>query len=335
MKTIVTIDKFSQATPKENIWYKYYDDIFISVTNHKTPHIRRYLKSENDKKNDNRLSYWHSFWQYNLIEDNYRQLFNKKTYEVPINFNNEVHIIDSLVKNVAIEFQHTLNVSLSEINSRFIAHKNNGFIPYLFIDLTEYNSDIVNNNNLKVNNILTKFKKSDYYINNNLFIDFNNTIIRYCSNVENGKLEYTKNYIVKNLLELESEYELEKEKEVERQEIISIENKKNEKDNNNLEKYSHDDFKYWRFCCKNENFKEIVKKYSYDYIECVSLKYSENEYEIKEYIYKSKDNDFNISVKELRNKYGKYLRTEYLFYWLTPSYTERKFISNLKGIIET
>jgi len=335
MKTIVNINKFSQAIPGENIWYKYYDDIFISVTNHKTPHIRRYSKNENDKKNDNRLSYWHSFWQYNLIEDYYRQLINKKTYEIAIKFNNEIHIIDSLVENIAIEFQHTLNVSLSEINSRFIAHKSNGFIPYLVIDLSEYDSEIANKNNLKINNILTKFKKSDYYVYNNLFVDFNDIIIRYCSNVKDSRLEYTKDYIVKNLLKLESEYELEKEKEIKRQELLIIENKKNDKENNNLEKYSHDDFKYWRFCLKNINFKEIVKKYSNDFIECLSLKYLENEYEIKEYFYKSKDNDFNIVVKEFRNKYGKYIRTEYLFFWLNPSYTERIFISDLKGIIET
>lgn len=69
---IIEIQKISQAIPKKKTWYKYFDEIFISVIclEGRKSHIRN--KNQRDYNFiDNKMCYWHCHWQYDLIENFY------------------------------------------------------------------------------------------------------------------------------------------------------------------------------------------------------------------------------------------------------------------------
>ena len=69
MNEIIEISDIRKAIPKKKIWYKYFDDIFISVVPEENiiPHIRRKAIIQDNKK-DNKMSPWHLHWQYEIIE---------------------------------------------------------------------------------------------------------------------------------------------------------------------------------------------------------------------------------------------------------------------------
>lgn len=235
MTSIIEISKFRDAVPIKNTWYKYYGDIFVSVMRESKPYIRR-KAIPSDTKRDNDLSEWHQIWQYEKIETNYgHERFGKRTYEQTIQFNGELHRIDSLVDNVAIEFQHTLSVALEEMNSRYIAHSNSGFIPYLVLDLTDYSTNefqsIDRNSNMGLSSVIKKWEKSDYFKNGRAFLNFRDSIIRVNPRLSNGYSRLTESHFIENLLNLETELMQlidEETKRKERQNQIDIENRRKE-----------------------------------------------------------------------------------------------------------
>ena len=139
MKNPIKIKLFKECIPKKGIWYNHLGTIFISVMRKSNPYIRRKSITK-DNKRDNELSEWHRVWQYDRIESKYGvEKYGEKSYERTIKVDGENHRIDSIVENIAIEFQHTLSVEIEEMNSRFKAHSKFGFQPYLVIDLTNTN----------------------------------------------------------------------------------------------------------------------------------------------------------------------------------------------------
>lgn len=228
---IIDTNNLENETPQYKTWFRLHNDvIFISVIYPKSAsqrsHFRRKSKpNTNQNKKDNEMCLWHSDWQFSKIEKEYGLAKNgNKTYEINIKFNDETHRIDSVVNNLAIEFQHTLTVSINEIESRYIAHKALGFTPYLILDFTEYLakdtilkiskfnykdlSEYINVSNKEKETylVLKKIKKwlnSHYFKNKNLFLDFNDSIIRFVPNEINTFYEYKKEFFLENLLQLE------------------------------------------------------------------------------------------------------------------------------------
>lgn len=171
------------------------------------------------------LSEWHRNWQYDQIDSNYGvEVGRDKTYEISILDSGERHIIDSLVDNLAIEFQHTLSVAVSEMDQRFLAHLNHKYKPYLILDFTafeipnefrnsgKYDFNIVQSKikQLKVNgldlelwNRLLKWFSSLHFTHDHLFIDFKDGLVRFNNQLTNGCLIIAKDYFVSNLLLLE------------------------------------------------------------------------------------------------------------------------------------
>lgn len=224
---IIEINDISKAIPKYKTWYKYYDDTFISVinkNNNRISHLRIKNKSRNyDNKNDNKMCYWHSNWQYSIIEKKYGIAeTGNKTYEVSKQHGDLVYRIDSVVESLAIEFQHTLTVSVNELDYRYKAHKSLGYIPYLVLDLTAFEAK---NTILKISDftvdkidyyisysyssliisLLKKIRKwlnSDYYKNSSLFIDFSDVMIRFTPILKDDFLVIQKDVFVNNLLEV-------------------------------------------------------------------------------------------------------------------------------------
>ena len=223
---IIEIQNISDAQPRKKTWYKYFDDIFISVicSDGRKSHIRN--KNINEYTfTDNKMCFWHCNWQYDLIESFYGDREKGvKTYEKIIFYNDEKHIVDSVVGNIGIEFQHTLSVDIDEMNSRWEAQKHNGYNPYLILDFTNYSiPDFLskeysyNQNSFKkllencedseIKKILKKiirWSKSMHFLNDNLFIDFNNGVVRFSNKLLNGNLEYSKKEIVESLFLLDS-----------------------------------------------------------------------------------------------------------------------------------
>jgi hypothetical protein len=236
-KQVVEITSFANISPEVGVWYKYFDEIFISVVPKKNikPYIRRKAMSV-ENKTDKKMCDWHFNWQYVFIESTYGlAVTGKKTFEIPIVFQGERHIIDSVVNNVAIEFQHTLSVSIDEMDERYYAHSQSGFIPYLLIDFTnERFASIFSSNGgmnymfdleaacLSYSNRVSKFyasnptliyKKlrkwahSSYFQNNRLFIEFSDLIVRPLMNfIQSDKkarrdkyITYTKEEFIRNL----------------------------------------------------------------------------------------------------------------------------------------
>ena len=112
MKEIREIDSFSNAIPKYGIWYKYQDILWVSVIysdNSRKSHLRRKSKPNcNLNKIDNEMCLWHSDWQFQKLEGLYGLgKTGIKTYEIVVKHEDEIHRIDSVVDNIAVEFQHT------------------------------------------------------------------------------------------------------------------------------------------------------------------------------------------------------------------------------------
>lgn len=223
-KEIIKIQKISQAIPKKKTWYKYFDDVFISVicSEGRKSHIRRKGSSEYNFI-DNKMCFWHCHWQYDLIESFYgNQEKEIKTYEKVIFFKEEKHIVDSVVDKYGIEFQHTLSVSIEEMDSRFLAQKNNNYNPFLVLDFTDYSipdffmneyvyyfdsfkillENIEDNISKKIIKKLLKWSKSKYFLNGSLFIDFNNGIVRFNKDLLIGNIVYSKKEFVESLFDL-------------------------------------------------------------------------------------------------------------------------------------
>lgn len=162
-RPIIDIKDFTKGIPKYHTWYRYYDDIFVSViyNNNRKSHLR--IKNSNDNtkpKTDNKMCFWHSDWQYTKVENKYgKAKTGEKTYEITEYYNDEIHRIDSVIGTIAVEFQHTLEVSVNEMDSRFNAHKALNYIPYLVLDLTEFEAK---NTLFKI--LFFSLKNIDYHI---------------------------------------------------------------------------------------------------------------------------------------------------------------------------
>ena len=225
---IIEVNNLENVTPKYQTWFKLQEDVvFVSVIHpeksNRKSHLRRKSKPKtNENKKDNELCFWHSDWQFSKIENEYGLVKSgTKTYEITVNFDNEIHRIDSVVKNVAIEFQHTLTVSTNEIESRYIAHKALGYTPYLVLDFSEYSTKTIldipnliygkvdsyiptcNENTSQILKKLRKWLHSKYFLNKNLFLDFKEFMIRLTPHCTNPYYTYDRGFFIKNLLSLE------------------------------------------------------------------------------------------------------------------------------------
>lgn len=318
-KTIIKIFSFHDAIPKKDTWYDYYDDIFISVlpTLNIKPHVRRKNLLDNSNKVDNSMCEWHQTWQYINIEGKYGGEINGgKTYEVCIKHNNETHRIDSLVKNIAIEFQHTLSVSLVEMNSRYVAHKACGFFPYLILDFTQNtfaelfttNSDYNEEQKNEIRKLARKVAKwfdSEYYKNDKLFIDLKDCIIRFTSSFLSSYTRYDKQEFLDGLLTLEDKYiikksqdhntrqanyKIELEKKIEYKKYQEAENKRQ----NEYDKETSEDYKYFRKCFNDETIKPLIENYISDEYYYMDETEKDNGYYKKSHLYRSLDNDVII-----------------------------------------
>ena len=212
-REIIELDNFKNAIPKKKTWYKYFDDTFVSVicTEGRTSHMRN--KSQKDYKFiDNRMCYWHCHWQYELIEAVYgNQEKNIKTYEKIIFHNDEKHIIDSVVNNISIEFQHTLSVSIEEMDSRWHSQRHHNYLPFLVLDFTEflspaffkeefqYSYNSIKNllksiskdtTEFKIAKRLLKWTNSEYFKSGNLFIHFEDEMVRFNDEMLFGHIKH-------------------------------------------------------------------------------------------------------------------------------------------------
>ena len=336
MKQTIKIDKIEKAKPEKGVWFDYYGDIFVSVIPiENKKHIRRKAKIPDSKK-DNKMSHWHLKWQYEIIENSFGMpVSGKKTYEIPITINGEKHIIDSLVSDkIAIEFQHTLSVSLDEMNSRAIAHKQAGLIPYLVLDFSVFRYEQYQEAEEKLNQKLKKWFKSKYYEYDNLFIDFQDKIIRISKNVINSHLTYNHKEFVSRLKDLETyligaketlkKKKLKEAEERRVQEVRAEERRKEkeayylelERDENRDEKFNSEDYKYFRKCFKNKTIRPFVIEYAKDIFNYKSWTEEEEDGKInkKYHWYWSKENPFEI-------------------YYVNVSFVEKEQITNYRGRI--
>lgn len=321
----IKIEQFKDCIPEKGKWYDHCGTIFISVMRKSKPYVRR-KSIPNDNKRDNDLSEWHRVWQYENIELNYgSEQFGVKSYEITINVDNENHRIDSLVKNIAIEFQHTLSVGLEEMDLRYYAHLKYGLVPYLVIDLTEFtinefktahNSE--NKNTLKTK--LNKWLNSKYAISNRMFIDLKDGMIRIVNSIEKGYLEINSKYFIQNLLELEKILIIEIKSDQERivreneerrkrkkeAELRSIEK---EKERFYHEKFDNPDFKFYRFCFANPVIKPYVMPYNGERFEYFTYSDNEDGYIEKWHTFNSKDSNFSIQYKTVTKIIEKEIQT--------------------------
>jgi hypothetical protein len=306
----IKIERYKDCVPKNGIWYDHWGTIFISVMRKSKPYVRRKAVPY-DKKMDNDLSEWHREWQYDKIELNYgSEQFGVKSYEVTINIDNEDHRIDSLVKGIAIEFQHTLSVGLDEIDLRFSAHSKYGLIPYLVIDLADYSTDefkktFISEEKQPLKTKLNKWLTSKYSESNNLFIDLKDGMIRIVNSVELGYLEMSCEYFLKNLLELEKYLVVEIKQDQERVKKERKERLKREKESELRsvekererfyhEKFDNPDFKFYRFCFANPVIKPYVMPFNGERFEYFTHSDEVEGYLKKWHRYYSKDSNFEI-----------------------------------------
>lgn len=226
-REIIEVDDISKAIPIYRVWYSYYDDTFISVIHNnrtRTSHLRIKIDQDNSvRKNDNKMCYWHSNWQYSKIEAKYgKHKTGKKTYEISKTYNGEIHRIDSLIESVAIEFQHTLEVSVNELDLRYKAHKALNYIPYLVLDLTDYSAKdtLFSISSFSIDNIdyhiestsgktrdflkkIRKWTKSKYFYSGNLFIDFSDIMIRFSNFLKKQYLQISQKQFLDKILLLD------------------------------------------------------------------------------------------------------------------------------------
>ncbi len=362
MATIEIITDIRQAIPKRGVWYQYYDDIFVSVIPSEkiVPHIRRKTITDDDKKIDRQTCPWHLDWQYNEIEANYGYtILGKKTYEIQIIIDNELHRIDSLIESIAIEFQHTLSVSKEEMNSRYTAHKKAGFIPYLVLDLTgfSYNTFIVSISQQelkdeahKLQRILTKWVQTNYHQNNNLFLDLQDALVRLSDFFKAKHLKYHKKDFVNCLLSLETKFLEHKKEEQQRQEeyrklkLLSEQRSREreieyERNENFVLKTESEEFKYFRVCLSDNVIRPFIEKYENDRFDYFFDSDSEENFHEKYHYYYSKDSEFEIQYKtvsvitinEISTYKGLKQKKDYKYLFAEIKITEGK-LSNKKII---
>ncbi len=300
-RNIIQITNPTQAIPKEKTWYQYYNDIFVSVlpSCKIKPYIRRKSEiSDALKKTDNPMCFWHSDWQYNKIEATYGlSKTTKKTFEISVIHENEIHRIDSLVEQTAIEFQHSLDVSIKELDSRFLAHKALNYFPVLVLDFTFLSlaDSYLHTLNLKslVNskysrypdpyskvglfvNKLRKWVNTEYYRNGSLFVDFEDVMVWVIPKLRRGYIIYGRDEFVNNvstlfeikLKEIEEEKKriLEETEEEERQRQIQeedrIENWKRQNqlkiNQNKIDVETSEDYEFYRRILKEEEVKKKI-----------------------------------------------------------------------------
>ena len=324
MPTIQAISKIEEAKPRKGLWFDYYGEIFISVipTTSKV-HIRRKARIE-DGKHDNKMSPWHLEWQYEKIENTYGQSVGKgRTFEIAFEIDGERHIVDSLVDTMAIEFQHSLGVSLDEMNSRFRAHKKKGFVPYLVLDLTEYPFSDYNSIYSKVANKLLKWRGCEYLKTGNLFADLSDCILRFSDKVYNNHIKISKAYFLANLHNLDADLknaieherirQLEEEKKL--MELRMVEEQKQKQ---RLEeefdykrkaqiddKKNHQNFKYFRKCLEDKLIRPLIQDMEDELIKFTYFEKCDDEDVLeKEYFYLSQDSFFEISYVNVFNTMG-------------------------------
>lgn len=335
MENLITVKYFKDCVPQKGVWYCLHGDIFISVMLSSKPHVRRKAIPP-DNKQDNNLSDWHREWQYDKIENQYGEV-GVKTYEININVDNEVHRIDSLVKNTAIEFQHTLSVSLEEMNSRFIAHKIYGCIPYLVLNLTnftflEFITAISNNGRTPLTTKLNKWTNSEYCRANNLFIDLQDCMVRVVSNIEMGYIKLQVTEFISELCYLENilnqKLKEDKERISKREEQLKIEKEKaaqrsleRERERFYHEKFENPDYKHFRFCFGNPAIKPYVLPYNREVFNYMSYSETEYGYLEKNHKYYSKESDFEIIYKTI----SKIIETEIQTYRRIQTKKDYKF----------
>jgi hypothetical protein len=355
MKEPIKVKYFRQCIPTKGVWYSLHGDIFISVMLRSKPHVRRKAIPP-DNKRDNKLSDWHREWQYDKIENQYGEV-GRKTYEEIIVVDNETHIIDSLVKNIAIEFQHTLSVSLDEMDSRYIAHKKYGYIPYLVINLTdftflEFASTFSTDEKTPLKTKLDKWTKSEYSKANKLFLDFQGCMVRIVRSIECGYLKVKETQFIEGLFNLENEL-VEKVKEdrerIRQREEQQIRDKKKaeeralEKERERFyhEKFDNPDFKFYRFCFANPIIKPYVMPYNGEIFEYWADSETEFGYLEKYHRYYSKESNFEIQYKtvckiietEIQTYRGLRTKKEYKFDHAEIQLKERyKTIAKFKRI---
>jgi len=331
----IKVEYYRECVLKKGIWYSLHGDIFVSVMLKSKPHIRRKAVVP-DEKRDNKLSDWHREWQYDKIENRYGEIGNK-TYEENILVDNETHRIDSLVKNIAIEFQHTLSVSTEEMDSRYVAHKKYGCIPYLVLNLTgftyaDFTFAFLKDDRIPLKTILIKWTNSEYYKANKFFLDLKDCMVRIVNSVECGYLKITQIQFIEDLFNLEIELgekiiaDKERVKRREEQRIIDgerVEKKAVEKERERFyhEKSENPDFKFYRFCFANPVIKPYVMPYNGERFEYWADSEIEFGYLEKYHRYKSKDSNFEILYKTV----SKIVKTEIQTYRGLRTKKEYKF----------
>jgi len=328
-REIIKVQNYSECVPMKGVWYDHCDTIFVSVMRKGNPYIRRKLVIQDDKR-DNELSEWHREWQYDKIENLYgSERYGFRSYEKSIMVDDEVHRIDSVVESLAIEFQHTLSVGLDEMDSRYSAHLKYGLIPYLVIDFTlwsieHFTSIIEHNSKFPCTTKFDKWKECEYGKNSNLFIDFEDGILRYVPSIEKTFLKYEKSYFLENILDLEIDLkrEIEIDQEIKKEEL-KIKLKREERSRLRLEQMEQEewnekknydeDFKYFRFCFEHP----LIKTYLSDYEDIIFGYWSDvsdnDGYYGKYHAYYAKPDDCNFRIgyethsiiTEVLDKYGR------------------------------
>lgn len=299
-KKIIDTANLEKEVPQYRTWYRLPGDvIFVSViyppNASRISFFRRKTRPKtNQNKKDNEMCLWHSDWQFSKIENEYGlEKTGDKTYEITIKFNEEIHRIDSVVKNIALEFQHTLSVSVNEMESRYVAHNALGYTPYLLLDftdfsakstilriskfnpekLTDYILHIYNKDEVFVQllKLIRKWLNTKYFRNKNLFLDFNDYIIRFVPNGVNTIYKYEREFFIKNLLQIETILEeseentkklIAKKKEEEELKLQWYLNqvKKDKIARNKEQVLTSQDYNYYRKCKSNKYVKEAIYK---------------------------------------------------------------------------
>ena len=312
----IKTNDISKEIPRFRTWFILPGNvIFVSVihaeNSRQSSHFRRKSKpTDNLEKKDNDMSFWHSDWQFSKIESKYGiEKTGNKTYEITVKHHNNTYRIDSVVQNIAIEFQHTLTVSIHEMDSRYKAHSSLNYKSFLVLDFTDFHSQETINNiqnfdfdkidsylnsygtNHKIQNFLRKLNKwvsCQYFKNKNLFLDFKDKIIRLNPCGINLTYEYEREFFVSNILKLDeilekSENETieqieKKKREKEAEEKLELQKKKkekireNKKDVQNLTYY-----KYYRKCLSNKYIKKAISN-TLSNVDFVQYKLLENEF---------------------------------------------------------
>jgi len=336
-QSIVDINSIKDAIPQYKTWYRYYDDILISVicNGNRASYIRRKAKSSGSK-NDSELCFWHSNWQYSEIESRYGlSVTGKRTYEIVEEFEGEIHRIDSVVSKIAIEFQHSLGVSLGEMDSRYNAHNALGYLPYLVLDFTDISSDYLirkgeslrkdiddqihrNRGNDDIIRLLKRIKKwmyCSYFAQGNLFLDFSDQIIRFSSRLNSGFQCIRKSFFIENICNLETILNDELEKEATERIAIVLEKeaKETKKKENAKARYiekllenkkailNGKDFIYYRSCLKNKLIAEGINNLlDIEYIKYTSYSRIKDNILRKYHVYHIYNERFSPPIIELQ-----------------------------------